>query len=126
MFATLLGTRWLPDLSGAILLLEEVAEPPYRIDRVWTHLRNAGVLGRVAGIALGTFLDCEPPAENQNRYGPHTAREVVAELAAAAGVPCVVDLPVGHGKVNAPLALGARVRLDGTAGTLQPLEAATA
>jgi muramoyltetrapeptide carboxypeptidase len=126
VFATLLGTRWLPDVSGAILLLEEVAEPPYRIDRVWTHLRNAGVLGRVAGIALGTLLDCEPPAENQNRYGPHTAGEVVAELAAAAGVPCVTDLPVGHGKVNAPLALGARVRLDGTAGTLQPLEAATA
>ena len=123
VFATLLGTRWLPDVSGAILLLEEIAEPPYRIDRVWTHLRNAGVIGRVAGIALGQFIDCEPP---DGRYGPHAAGEVLADLAAAAGVPCVVDLPVGHGNVNAPLALGARVRLDGTAGTLQPLEAATA
>jgi muramoyltetrapeptide carboxypeptidase len=123
VFATLLGTRWLPDVSGAVLLLEEIAEPPYRIDRVWTHLRNAGVIGRVAGIALGQFIDCEPA---DGRYGPHAAREVLADLAAAAGVPCVVDLPVGHGNVNAPLALGARVRLDGTAGTLQPLEAATA
>jgi len=123
VFATLLGTRWMPDVSGAVLLLEEVSEPPYRIDRVWTHLRNAGVIGRVAGIALGTFLDCEPP---ETRYGPHTAREVLADLAAAAGVPCVADLPVGHGQVNAPLALGARVRLDGSAGTLTSLEAATA
>jgi muramoyltetrapeptide carboxypeptidase len=123
VFATLLGTRWLPDVSGAILLLEEVGEPPYRLDRAWTHLRNGGVLGRVAGIALGTFIDCEP---RDPRYGPHTAREVLTELATAAGVPCVANLPVGHGGVNAPLALGARVRLDGTAGTLQPLEAATA
>jgi len=123
VFATLLGTRWMPDVSAAVLLLEEVSEPPYRIDRVWTHLRNAGVIGRVAGIALGTFLDCEPP---ETRYGPHTAREVLADLAAAAGVPCVADLPVGHGQVNAPLALGARVRLDGSAGTLTSLEAATA
>ena len=69
------------------------------------------------------IVDCEPI---ESRYERHTAREVLADLAAAAGVPCVADLPVGHGTVNAPLALGARVRLDGTAGTLHSLEAATA
>ena len=68
VFSTLLGTRWLPDMTGAILLLEEVDEPPYRIDRVWTHLRNAGVLSRIAGIALGQFVECEP---RDRRYGPH-------------------------------------------------------
>ena len=123
VLATLVGTRWMPELSGAILLLEEVGEPPYRIDRVWTHLRNAGVLSRIAGLALGQFLDCEP---TDRRYDPHTAREVLSDLAAEADVPCIVDLPIGHGSVNAPVALGARHRLDAHAGTLEPLEAATA
>ncbi len=123
VLATLLGTRWLPEMNGAILLLEEVAEPPYRLDRVWTHLRNAGVLSRIAGIALGQFLDCEPV---DRRYDPHTAREVLVDLATEADLPCITDLPIGHGDVNAPVALGARHRLDAHAGTLQPLEAATA
>jgi muramoyltetrapeptide carboxypeptidase len=121
--ATLLGTRWLPEMNGAILLLEEVGEPPYRIDRVWTHLRNAGVFSRIAGIAFGQFLECEPI---DRRYEPHTCREVVAALAEEVGLPCITDLPIGHGDVNAPMALGARHRLDAHEGTLQPLEAATA
>jgi muramoyltetrapeptide carboxypeptidase len=123
VFATLLGTRWLPDLTGAILVLEEVGEPPYRLDRVWTHLRNAGVFTRIGGIALGHFLDCEP---TDRRYDPHTAREVLVDLATEADLPCITDLPIGHGEVNTPVALGARHRLDAHAGTLQPLEAATA
>ena len=123
VFATLVGTRWMPEVNGAILLLEEVSEPPYRIDRVWTHLRNAGVLSRLAGIALGQFLECEP---TDRHYDPHTAREVLVDLANEAGLPCIADLPIGHGEVNAPIALGARHRLDAHRGTLQPLEAATA
>src|SRR5262249_22451574 len=77
VFATLLGTRWLPETNGAILLLEEVSEPPYRIDRTWTHLRNAGVFSRIGGIALGQFLDCEP---SDRRYQPHTCREGLPAL----------------------------------------------
>jgi muramoyltetrapeptide carboxypeptidase len=123
VFATLLGTRWLPEMNGAILLLEDVSEPPYRIDRLWTHLRNAGVLSRIAGIALGQFIECEP---TDRRYDPHNVREVLADLANEAGVPCIAELPIGHGAVNAPVALGARHRLDAHKGTLQPLEAATA
>jgi len=123
VFATLLGTRWLPELTGAILLLEEVSEPPYRLDRAWTHLRNAGVFSRVAALALGQFVECEPV---DRRYDSHTSREVLADLAAQVDLPCITDLPVGHGDVNAPVALGARHRLDAHTGTLQPLEAATA
>ena len=123
VFTTLLGTRWMPETNGAILLIEEVGEPPYRIDRAWTHLRNAGVFSRIAGIALGQFVDCEPA---DRRYEPHTCREVLAALANEVGLPCIGDLPIGHGDVNAPVALGARHRLDAHEGTLQPLEAATA
>jgi muramoyltetrapeptide carboxypeptidase len=116
----LLGTPWLPDLAGAVLLLEDVGEKPYRIDRMWTHLRLARVFERAAGVALGDFTDCEEPG------GDFTLRDVLWSLAAETALPCVGHLPIGHGAVNAPVALGTRVRLDGAAGTLSFLEPAVA
>ena len=114
----LLGTPWLPDLAGAVLLLEDVGERPYRIDRMWTHLRLAGVFERVAGLALGDFTDCEDPG------GEFTLRDVLWSLAGETGLPCVGGLPIGHDAVNVPVALGTRACLDGGAGTLSFLEPA--
>jgi muramoyltetrapeptide carboxypeptidase len=114
----LLGTPFLPPLDGTVLLLEDVRERPYRLDRMWTHLALAGVFGRVRGLALGDFTECDEPDAD------YTGREVLADLVAATGLPCVRDLPIGHGEVNMPVALGCRVRLDGTRGTLTPLEPA--
>jgi muramoyltetrapeptide carboxypeptidase len=114
----LLGTPHLPPLDGAVLLLEDIGERPYRLDRMWTHLALAGVFGRVRGLALGEFTDCEDPA------GEHGSAEVLAELAAETGLPCVGELAIGHGAVNEPVPLGARVRLDAAAGRLEFLEPA--
>jgi len=119
VFATLLGTPWLPDTRGAVLLLEDANEEPYRIDRLWTHLRNAGVFAGLAGIALGDFTRCERPGAD------FTSRDVLRTLAEETRVPCAAGFPVGHGEVNMPLSLGTRVRLDAGAGTLTPLEAGT-
>jgi muramoyltetrapeptide carboxypeptidase len=116
----LLGTPWLPDLDGAVLLLEDVGERPYRIDRMWTHLRLAGVFERVVGLALGEFTDCEDPD------GDFTLRDVLWSLAAEARLPCVGGLPIGHGAVNVPVALGTHVRLDGGTGMLSFAEPAVA
>ena len=118
VFTRLLGTPWLPDLTGAVLLLEDVVERPYRIDRMWTHLRLAGAFERVVGLALGEFTDCEDPD------GDFTLRDVLWSLAGETGLPCVAGLPIGHGAVNVPVALGTRVRLDGSAGKLTFLEPA--
>jgi muramoyltetrapeptide carboxypeptidase len=114
----LLGTPHLPPLDGAVLLLEDVGERPYRLDRMWTHLALAGVFERVRGLALGEFTDCEEGS------GDHGSAEVLAELAADTGLPCVGALPIGHGRVNQPVPLGARVRLDAGAGRLEFLEPA--
>lgn len=116
----LLGTPYLPDLDGAILLLEDVGERPYRLDRMWTHLALAGVLDRVRGIALGDFTGCEEPG------GAYASVEVLRDLATDTGLPCVAGLPVGHGATNLAVPLGGRVRLDGSAGTLAFLEPAVA
>ena len=118
VFTRLLGTPFMPPLDGAILLLEDLSEQPYRLDRMWTHLELAGVFRRIRGIALGQFIGCEP------RDGGFTAAEVLRDLAAAAGVPCASGFPIGHGDVNEAVPLGVRVRLEADVARLTFLEAA--
>ena len=112
----LLGTRFMPSLKGAVLLLEDVGERPYRLDRMWTHLRLAGAFDGVAGIALGEFTNCE---EKDADYG---SADVLLSLALELALPCAAGFPVGHGAINLPVPLGAKVRLDATAGRLTFLE----
>jgi muramoyltetrapeptide carboxypeptidase len=114
----MLGTPYLAPLDGAILLLEDVGERPYRLDRMWTHLTLAGVFARVRGIALGEFKHCE------EKDADYRAADVLRELAAATGLPCAAGFPIGHGEHNDPVPLGARVRLDAGARRLEFLEAA--
>ena len=119
VFTRLLGTPFMPDLEGAVLVFEDVSEQPYRLDRMWLHLELAGVFRQVKGIALGQFLGCEP------RDGGFTAGEVLRELAAATGLPCAAGFPVGHGDdVNEAVPLGVRVRLDADERRLTFLEPA--
>jgi muramoyltetrapeptide carboxypeptidase len=87
---------------------------------MWTHLALAGIFDQVRGLALGDFTDCE---EADADYG---SGEVLADLAREAGLPCLGGLPIGHGAVNQPVPLGARVRLDAVAGELRFLEGAVA
>jgi muramoyltetrapeptide carboxypeptidase len=115
-----LGTPFMPALDGAILLLEDQGERPYRLDRMWTHLQLAGVFERVRGIVLGSFTGCE------ERDASYSSAEVLHDLALATGLPCAAGFPIGHGEVNEPVPLGVRVRLDADARSLSFLEAAVA
>jgi muramoyltetrapeptide carboxypeptidase len=114
----MLGTPFMPALHGAVLLLEDQGERPYRLDRMWTHLQLAGVFAQVRGIALGTFSSCEEPDAQ------YTSTDVLRELAQATGLPCAAGFPIGHGEVNEPVPLGVRVRLDAGAASLTFLEPA--
>jgi muramoyltetrapeptide carboxypeptidase len=118
VFTRLLGTPFMPELEGAILLLEDVGERPYRLDRMWTHLELAGVFRKVRGIVLGSFTHCE------ERDADYSSQDLLRELAVATGLPCAAGFPIGHGDVNEPVPLGVRVHLDATAGRLSFLEAA--
>lgn len=110
----LIGTPWWPSLRGAVLLLEDVGERPYRIDRMLTHLKLSGLLEGVVGLALGEFTDCDDAT--------YPLTEVLDELVRDLGLPCVAGLRIGHGDVNQAAPLGARVRLDADAGRLEWLE----
>ena len=115
--AASLGTPWEIDTRGAILLLEDVNEPPYRIDRLLQQLRAAGKLARLAGLGIGAFTGCV-----DERYPEPTAEDVVEEIARALRIPLVTGLPFGHCKDNRAWPVGARATLDGGAGTLELLE----
>lgn len=115
----LIGTKFFPDMNGAVLVLEDVTERPYRIDRMWQHLRLAGVFEEVSGIALGDFTECE------EKGADYTSRDLLRELAQRTNVPTVAGFLVGHGEVNEPIPLGARVRLDTASRSLTFLEPAT-
>jgi len=116
MIAASLGTPWEIDTRGAVLLLEDVGERPYRIDRLLEHLRSAGKLAPVAAIGLGRFDRCDEPD------GSVTAAQVLREAIEALGVPWVSGLPFGHGAPNLPWPLGARARVDGARAELHVLE----
>lgn len=105
------GTRDLPDLSGAILLIEDVEEPPYKVDRMLTQLRRCGALALVAGVAVGQFTNCA------DDWGVDVA-EVLAERLGGLGVPVLGGLPIGHGPGQRTVPLGVPAVLDAGAGTL--------
>jgi muramoyltetrapeptide carboxypeptidase len=113
VIAPLVGSPYSFVPDGAILLLEDVGEAPYRIDRLLTHLRLAGVLARVAGVAVGDMVGCQPPRE-----GEQTVEEVLRDRLGDLGVPVVRGLPFGHGRTNLSMTLGAEAVLDADERTL--------
>jgi muramoyltetrapeptide carboxypeptidase len=115
----LVGTPWALALDGAVLLLEEIGERPYRIDRQLTQLRAAGALDRVAAVLVGDFVACV-----EKDCSPPDGAEVIAERLGGLGVPVLTGAPIGHGPRNRAVPHGARVRVDGDAGTVEWLEGA--
>jgi len=113
LLATSVGTRFRPDLRGAILLLEDVHEEPYEIDRYLVQLARAGWLDDLAGVAVGQFTDCT----THDAYQPSVV-EVLAERLTPLGVPILGGLPIGHGDQQVAVGLGVTAVLDATAGTL--------
>ena len=96
VLAAVIGTEWMPDLAGSLLLLEDVGEPPYRIDRMLTHMRLSGNLTQINGTVLGHF------GEGGREGVDEWHRETVLGLPGpvATGVSC------GHGRPNLMVPLG--------------------
>lgn len=112
-----LGTPWEVDTRGAILLLEDTNEPPYKVDRMLQQLRAAGKLDACAGIGFGAMVHCK-----DDRYPTHPVEEVIREIVEPLGVPVLTGLPFGHVDANWPWVVGARAVLDGERGELRFLE----
>ena len=136
---TLLGTPWQMKTSGKLVFFEDLTESVSRIDRMITHLVNAGFFEGVKGVVLGDFLDCADRSPMQLKYIkdikkrsaiasnpekkdverlrpdqalPKALLEIFQPIYGERKIPVAYGLPVGHGKQNAPLPLGAKYELS--------------
>ncbi len=112
---TTIGTPYEIDTAGKLLFLEDVAEKPYRIERMLTHMKMAGKLDRLAGLVFGSFSWCEGDGERE-------VAEIIREMFRDAPYPVATGVPAGHGDDNILLPLGVRMRLDVGARRLSLLE----
>ncbi|MYC98370.1 MAG: LD-carboxypeptidase [Gammaproteobacteria bacterium] len=117
ILASLCGSRDAISARGRILLLEDVGEPAYRVDRMLHQLLRARVFDGVAGLAFGRFTGVGE--------GLSDILAVLGEFAVRLGVPAVADLPFGHVEHNCTVPLLANARLDADAATLLVTEPAT-
>jgi muramoyltetrapeptide carboxypeptidase len=114
LLSHLAGTRFAPDLRGALLFLEEVGEPAYRVDRMLTQLEQCGAFRELVGVVVGDMR-----LAPRRRFPPdRSLDELLGERFAGLGIPVVRGLPVGHVPGKWTLPLGARARLDTRRGSL--------
>ncbi len=93
LFTTVLGTEFMPSVKNNILLIEEIGEQPYKIDRMFNHLRLAKVFEQVNGIMLGRFVDCYETDETKSTL---TLNEVIADYFGKLKIPVMYNIKHGH------------------------------
>jgi muramoyltetrapeptide carboxypeptidase len=119
VIAAMMSTPWQPVFDSRILFLEDTGEKAYRIDRMLTQMRQAGIFERLAGIVFGAL---RPVAESEQERA--LIAEFVGEQTAGLRCPVLFGVEAGHGTENLTLPLGARVRLDGKQRRMTFIEAA--
>lgn len=116
VLVTTLGTPFEIDTRGCVLFLEDVAERPYRIDRMLVHLRQAGKLDHLQALVLGSFADC------CGGEGPEVLRRIFEEVLDGISCPVVFGLDAGHLSGNVVLPMGCQVDVNSDRGQVLLLE----
>ncbi|MBP0005246.1 MAG: LD-carboxypeptidase [Cyanobacteria bacterium SBC] len=120
VLSAIVGSPYVPNLDGGILFLEDVGEDIYRIDRMMTHLKLAGLFDRLSGFVFGQCTRCDPG----EGYGSLTLEEVVWDQIEPLGIPAWYGATIGHLEPIVTLPIGIEVELNADMGTIQILEAA--
>jgi muramoyltetrapeptide carboxypeptidase len=122
LISALEGTPYAIDAQDAILLIEDTREAPYRVDRMLRQLQLAGKLAALRGAVLGQFTRNYDREEDQMTEDDRFSVDgVLRQYFGEAGIPVLMNFPVGHHPMNATLPLGAEVEIDADAGTLRVL-----
>lgn len=121
LFASLAGTPYFPDTTGAIVFLEETDEYIYRCDRMLTQLALAGVFEKAAGVVLGAFTDCDV---SPTGYGRFSLNDVFEQHLVPLGKPAFAGAMIGHVSHKRTIPVGVRAEIDADAGTIELLEPA--
>jgi muramoyltetrapeptide carboxypeptidase len=123
VLTTIVGSPYLPAWDGAILFCEDVNEDFYRIDRMLTQLKLAGILSRIRGFVFGTCSECGPGEPN---FGALSLEEIFADHIKPLGVPAWSGAMIGHAMPQWTLAQGLDVEIDADAATVRMIEPAVA
>ncbi|EDY2371423.1 muramoyltetrapeptide carboxypeptidase [Salmonella enterica] len=110
MLISLIGTPWMPTIDKGILVLEDVNEHPFRVERMLLQLEYAGILNRQSAIVLGSFSGAAP-----NEYDAgYSLESVYAFLRSRLSVPLITGLDFGHEQRTVTLPIGANATLKNT------------
>jgi muramoyltetrapeptide carboxypeptidase len=118
LVAAMCGTKYFPRLKNYILLIEEIDEKPYRVDRMLEQLKLAGLFNSCAGVALGKFISCVPDKGKPSL----TLQQVFKDQFGKNKFPVVSEIPYGHFKASLPFPVGVKVKLNGDKNILEFLE----
>jgi len=121
VLAAILGSTYVPDYTDAILFLEDVQEDLYRIDRMLTSLKLAGILDKAKGVVFGVCSQCGPGNGN---YGALTLEEILADHVKTLGVPAWQGAMIGHDQPQWTVPFGLEVEIDATEATVTMTEPA--
>lgn len=121
LLCALHGTPYQPDYTGAILVVEDVNEASYRIERMLLQLRLSGDLQRCAALVFGSFTNTGE-SQDKGLGGSRSVAAVVEEAARAVNIPAIANMPLGHIDDQWSLRLGAQAELDVDAHRLTILE----
>ncbi|MDQ3069441.1 MAG: LD-carboxypeptidase [Acidobacteriota bacterium] len=121
VLSAMAGSPYMPVWDEAILFLEDVREDIYRVDRMLTTLKLAGVLGKVRGFVFGTCSECGP---GDGGFGALTFDELFADHIAPLKIPAWSGAMIGHAMSQWTLPVGAEVSIDATAGSIRMMEPA--
>lgn len=112
VLCSLVGTPYLPAIEGGILYVEDVGEPPFRIERLLYQLHLSGILGRQRALLLGTFSQCRPSTYDNG----YALDDSFAQIRAISHVPVITGMPIGHEPDKFTLPFGVPARLQVSAG----------
>ncbi len=116
----ILGSKYVPDFKGAILFIEDVQEDTYRIDRMITQLKLAGILGQISGFIFGKCTNCPP----SNGYGALTIEDIFEDHIKPLKIPAFSGAMIGHIKDKFTVPVGIEATIDADEGTIKLKESA--
>jgi len=120
VFSRLIGTPYMPNCTNCLLVLEEIDEEPYAIDRMLTHLKQAGILTALSGIVLGNFKRCNPEEPERS----HSLTDTFNALLKPLDIPVFSGADFGHTTHKWTIPIGCRAKMDADKCTLELLESA--
>lgn len=118
VLTSLSGTPYYPDFKDAILFIEDIGEDPYKMDRMMSTLKLNETLSKIKGFIFGQCTDCEP----SGGYGSLSVDQVMDDYVLPLGIPAYTGAMIGHLPKQFIIPVGAQVKMDAGAGTIELLE----